>query len=278
MAYPPTDIDPVDLFQRLIERPAPSEVVPYPSDDVDFNIRIMGMGAEDIEPLTIKARRWVKDTYKVSDSDLETTVIDLRVQNRTACEILAKAIHYENPIPGSEATEHGTRYPLLFHGKPENVAKLPPREIGVLWALWNLVQNRIAPSENNLSSPEQVRAWVKVLTDGARPFGFFQLDLPQQEALLTSLLSWAQCLLELLSSLPENLPTNLESTLESYGFGIPWCTGLAVSSIDSSSQSQSPSSADDDETEDETMSAEEAEARARDMLRHARRMADEGRE
>ena len=272
MSLPPEDVDPVDLFQQLAGRNPPTEVVPYPSDDTDQKIRIMGLDTEDLEPLVIAARKKLKDEQKLSEADLETKYWDIRLQDRTAREILSRAIRYVEPIKGSEKTEGGVEYPYLFKAKAENVSKLPPREIGILWALWNLVQNRINPTESSMHSPDEVRAWVQVLSEGARPFAFFQLDLPQQEVLLSSLLRWAKLLLVLLESLPEQLPKSWDSALASCDIDTGWCSSLAASSTPSTSETS------EEPEEVEAISAEEAEEHARSMLKMARKMSDDERE
>lgn len=274
MPMPPKDIEPNDLFLRMVSAEDPTELVDNPHPDIDEKLRIRGLDHDDLEPLLIKARKKLVEKHKLTSADLETKFWDLRLQDATAKEVLPAVVLRENPIPGSEATEQGIQYPRVFLNA-EAVGKLRPREIGILWAMWTLVQNRISPTESMLSEPEQVRAWVKVLKEGARPFGFFQLELPQQEVLLTSLLQWAECLLELLSSLPESLPSNWESILDSYGFDTTWCSALAANSTPSTT-----SSSDDavGEPMEEAFSDEEAELRAREMLNMARKVSDDNRE
>lgn len=263
MAYPPTDVEPTWLFDKLIERPTPSEVVPYPSDDAldsdgkPIKIRVMGLRDDELEPKTVKARRWVRDTYKMTESELDSEMGTERIKQRTAQEILADAIRYADPFPGSERTGE-VDYPYVFYKQADKVAKLPPREIYVLWALWNLVQNKIAPTESSFSTAEEVEAWVRVLTEGARPFGFFQLELPVQEELLTRLLSLARSLLGLLSSPPESWRSSLESLRTDWDIGTGSFTQHAVESTPSSSQQ--------DDAEPEPMTAEEAAAYARSLI------------
>lgn len=271
MSMPPDDKQPDELFLMMAGAEDPTELVDNPHPDVDEKLRIRGLDHEDLEPLLIKARQKLIEKHKLTNADLETKFWDLRLQDATAKEVLPAVILRKNPIPGSEATPQGIQYPRVFQNA-ESVGKLRPREIGILWALWTLVQNRISPTETLLSKPEEVHAWVNVLTEGARPFAFFQLELPQQEVLLDSLLQWAKCLVELLSSLPTPLPDNWESILASYGFDTGWCSALAASST------QSTSSNVENGEPAEAFSAEEAEARARDMLNTARKLADENRE
>jgi len=270
MPMPPENVDKSELFLRLASREPPNELVDYP-DDSGEKIRLKGLDSEDLEPIVIRARQKLKEDQKLSESDLEAKFWDIRLQDRTARAILSETVLRPKPIEGSEHTEKGTQYPRVFY-TPEQVGKLPPREIAILWALWNLVQNRISPTETMLSEPEQVRAWVEVLTEGARPFGFFQLELPQQEVLLSSLLQWAKLLLSLLSSLPEPLPSNWESLLTSYGFDTGWCSALAANSTLSQASEATTAQAD------EPLTAEEAEAIARERLKLARKMADDDRE
>lgn len=271
MAYPPKDAEPTWLFEQLIARPAPSEEVPYPAEALDsdgnqIRIRVMGLRDEELEPKTVKAKRWVREHYKMSDSELDSDLGKERIQQRMAKEVLADAIRYATPIPG---TEHDAEpaYPYVFYKDADKVGALPPREIYVLWALWNLVQNRIAPTESSMQSADEVEAWVRVLSEGARPFGFFQLELPVQEELLTKLLSLARSLLDLLSSPPENWQSSLESLRTDWDIGTGSFSQPAAESTQSSSQE-----AEAEAEAQATLTAEEAQAHAKALLDMARKI------
>jgi hypothetical protein len=271
MARPPTDIEPSALFLKLTERPWPTEVVPYPRDEQDcdeHSVRIRVLLDEEIEGKKIEARRWVQKTHKMTDAELDSDVGQRMVSDRVAKEILAMAVLDVKPIPGSEEHKGYPIYPRVFINA-DALGKVPPREISVLWGMWNLVQNRIGPNEDNMSSDEEVEHWVKVLTEGGRPFGFFLLDLPQQEALVSRLVSLADQLLVLLNSPQEDWQNNLESIRDSWDSGTSYSTSPVANSTLSQSQSGISVSSNED------LSADEAEQKAKDFLRRGRMIASE---
>jgi hypothetical protein len=218
---PPADIKPSELFLRLTETPCPTEIVPYPRESEEGGVdevRMLVLREELIGRKRIDARRHVQKKYKMSDLELDSDVGQRMVSDRVAKEILAIAVVLPDPIPGSVESHGYPVYERLFM-TADSIGKLPPREIGILWGLWNLVQNRIGPNESSFQSDDEVEAWLKVLVEGARPFGFFLLDLPQQEELLGKLASRALQLYRLLGSPQESWHSSLVSLQESLDIG-----------------------------------------------------------
>lgn len=212
MAFPDRDIPADELFLKMLERPAPSEIVEFPRKGVG-NVRVFVLPLEVHTQARLAGKRRFQDQLKkggqasalgqTADAGLEAEVL----ADLVACEVIALAYYTEKPFA---ETEHGPQYKRLF-ASGADVEKLSADEVAILFAYYTATKRKYGPNEASFESDDEVNAWIKRLEDGGSGFPLYQLESHQQVDLIQRLALRAQALSLVIHSLRENLPINLES-------------------------------------------------------------------
>lgn len=203
MALPPKDVSAPELFQKLLERPAPSDVIEMPRVG-SVRVRVLRMDHHNKARALAKQR--ARTDYGLTNDELEHFA-DL-IGDMVAQELIAFACLAPEPIGG---TEDAPQYKRIFRHGGDVAAVLTADEVTVLFTVYNAVQRRYGPFEGNLESDEEVSAWISVLEEGAESSPLFAAALPRPGALIANLVRRGRALSSILESPPENLPTLLAS-------------------------------------------------------------------
>jgi hypothetical protein len=236
---PPKDVEPCDLFLKLQETPAPSEVIDFPRKDPEtgepvFQVRIMVLGMTDHHWARLRARAWAKKEGLDKD-DLVGPSAEV-YGDIVARYLLFRAVRHPNPIKGSEDTEHGLRYPYFFP-KPEAVDDvLRSTELESLFNAYILVQNKWGPFEGSIDSDAELTAWVKMLAEGASMLPLARRDWHQLAELSLLLARRAYILSAHLESQSSSLPDTSAAVLETLGIGIGWFGSEPATTTDDGSE------------------------------------------
>ncbi|MFA5186334.1 MAG: hypothetical protein WC551_07665 [Patescibacteria group bacterium] len=206
MALPPTNIEAVDLYERLTSMPRPHEMVPFPRKDAEGN----PMGQIPIWPLkeneilqaeaaaTAYTRKLLENTPQPTGGD------DFgyrEVYNNAMCtEILQRACRKVKVNPETGESTPFLNLPLFLKTADLRNALIHD-EIGVLFNEYMLVQRQLGPIANQLSKVE-CEAWLKRLQEGGERMGL-------------SFFSWA-ALIDLVSFMVDRI-TSLQTELSSAG-------------------------------------------------------------
>lgn len=217
MANPPADVEPLSLFEKLQEVPAPSEIYAYPRKGVDMKFRMFVLGVDDHQAAREKAIAKLKAKgHDAADRD----TINLRevFGDMVARELLAMAVRHIDPIPGSEATPGGLQYGRHFHSAEAlGEARVTADEVAVLFTMWQLTQAKYGPYEWNIENEHQLSRWVEKLAVGASAAPLARCDW---QALVESSMLLARrafLLSACLESQRSTLPDTLASTLDALG-------------------------------------------------------------
>lgn len=218
---PPTDISARELFLKLIERPYPSEVVPFPRLDADgkpiCNVRIRVLAFETHEQAQLRAEKRIRERYSPEEyaHAVSTDTLKQIIGDAVTAEILAEAVVAVDPEPGSEPP----RYARLFRNADE-VRSLTTDEVSILFSMYLMVQARFGPYESTFRSPEEIDAWVQRIEEGASAYPLALIGSRQRDELLCLLAGRVSCVLRLLASPRENWPTLLESLRTKWDAGM----------------------------------------------------------
>lgn len=235
---PPSDVEPCDLFRKLQKAPAPSEVIDFPRAGADGKpvgkCRIFVLSMEDHHDARLDARKWVADRLKAdgqSADAMDDHLLREVIGDATARFLLQKAVRTENPTEGSEATPEGPQYAYVFM-HPEVLDKiLRAPELETLFRAYELIQHKYGPFEGNLQSPDEVTAWVKRLTEGAKGFPSVRCDWLALAELSKALAQRVYCLSAMIESQQSSLPDTSMSDLASWGIGIGLFGSLPASAL-----------------------------------------------
>lgn len=230
---PPTDIEPSELFQKLLNATPPSEVIDFPRRDpvtgkaVD-QIRIQVIGQEEMDRARIDATEKLR-ARGITDAQMTSPAIKEVLADAVGKELIAMCCL---TVKGGGDPERPL-YARIFRDA-NDVSKLRPNEILVLFNAHLLVQEKYGPFESNLSK-EDVDAWVTRLGAGASEFPLLELALPQLVLLAHSLAERLFTLSHILGSQRESLPNTLASALENYvtdttSAGLPADASTAITS------------------------------------------------
>ena len=210
---PPDDVAPSELWRRLSEAPAPSEVFPFPRkglEDLQIRIFCLRMEAHDTARLTARAKL---TGAGIDSRELDNIALREVYGDATAREILALAVHHPDPIPGSELTG-APKYARVWLDADQIKRQLSADEILVLFTLWQMVQRRFGPHEASVTSEKEISAWIERLKDGANAYPLALLDWHRLVELTTCLARRASELSGHLESLRSNWPPTSVSRLE----------------------------------------------------------------
>jgi hypothetical protein len=239
MSGPPKDVAPGELFQRLLDRPRPSELVKFPGLDragARGEIRMQVLTKSDHDRARLVSHGAVKKNaarYGLSNltpQDMASEAVQGVISDLAACEVLAMACTQTETFAGSDGEAEQVRYPLIFPDGEAVGKTLTADEVAYLFSAYTMVQHKYGPHEA-ICLPEDVNAWVRRLVEGAAENPFLRLSSPQWAELLTSLASKLYTLSGVLESQWSSLPDSLKSDLETYCLG----TGSAGEPADSGS-------------------------------------------
>lgn len=227
MPGPPQEVPPHELYQRLLERPRPSELVPFPGLNqagTKGELRIQVLSKEQHDRARLVAQNQVKKNAQryglppLSSADLNEEAVKSVVADLAACEVLAMACVGTKPI-GDDADGPNVRYPFVF-GDGEAVGKtLTADEVAYLFAAYTMVQHKFGPHESLIQTDEDMNSWVRRLALGAAEYPFLRLSSPQWVELLTALATRLLTLSGILESQWESLPESLRSALQTFCLG-----------------------------------------------------------
>jgi len=168
MAGPPKDKHPSVLWQKLLERPLPSVVVPYPvrkGEQSPGNVRIRLLSESEMMRVRANSELTAKEMLqgKSAVGDLGYEEI---YRNESIIELLAIACR-DVDMPELPV------FPSAMHAR----AQLITDQFAVLATLYNELRRTAGPIVSDMTD-EEMEAWIKVLTEGAEvgPLAFAQLS------------------------------------------------------------------------------------------------------
>ncbi|HEX5076804.1 MAG TPA: hypothetical protein VFW03_26590 [Gemmatimonadaceae bacterium] len=221
MPGPPEDVPASELFLKLQETPAPTEVVNFPRKTSDGKpigtTRIRVLRGEDQEAARNRAKEYLKAKFKMTNEDLAVQPGASLLGDATAREILAMACLTEKSH-GGEA-QGAPYYPLVFPNADAIGKLLSTDETAVLFQCYLLVQAKYGPFERNVQTEQDLSAWIKRLVEGAAEFPLRQLSSVQWAELASFLAQRAHTLSVILECLLPSLPPTLASRLATYSLG-----------------------------------------------------------
>lgn len=218
MSLPPEDVSDEDLFRKLLERPAPSEVYDWPGRNREFKIRMEVLRTEDRHNCQLKAQHWWDEGSGKTQEQQGLLAREI-MADRVACEILAKCVTRTKPIEGTE--ERGaTAYARVFPNADGVRKALFDKELQALWNCYLLLEHKYAPGEDGPLTAEERNAWVKKLAKGGDCSPFLRMPLPQQLTMTASLAAEKLVLSGVLRSLSTSLPECWVSALARLPFDI----------------------------------------------------------
>ncbi len=230
MAAPPKDVAPRDLFRALMDRPRPSEVVTLPvhweMSSVVPKVRIVVLRNDEFDDARMGAAKIMRDKYGLSGDDLGAAGRATQ-SDWVARHILARAMHYVEPVEGTEGSPGGPHYPKIYTCAEDVAKSLHPDELGVLAAHYSSIQEKKGPIESAVHTDEEVTAWIDVLAKGAKDFPLDRLGSLDVAALAQSFAERLYCMSAIHEFPPENsqsildaLPTSWRIGTGFYGAGV----------------------------------------------------------
>ena len=209
---PPTDISARALFLKLIERPYPSEIVPFPRFNAEGKpicmVRIRVLPFEDHERAQLEAEKRIRGQFTPEEYAHAERTSSLRqiIDDAVTAELVAMVVMAVDPVEGSDPP----RYERLFANASE-VRALTADEVSTLFSMYLMVQARFGPYETSFRTEDEIKAWIQRLAEGAGAFPLAQIGSRQRDELLLCSAQRASLLYQILDCQPENLPTFLES-------------------------------------------------------------------
>ncbi len=218
MALPPNDMEPSELFAKLMETPAPSEVIDFPRKNADGQsagrVRIMVLAHDRHQEAQIKVHRHFKEKKYTAD-EMRTTTLEEVIGDAVAKELIALACFSENIIPG---TDHSPRYARIFRNG-DDVGKITADEIKVLFNAYMMVQYKYSPYAGAVDGDDHLNAWIKRLAEGGSAFPLAQCSWHQLIELVMLLASRGHTLSRILESQLPNLQDISKYPLENWAIG-----------------------------------------------------------
>lgn len=217
MPGPPDDVEPGELFKKLMERPAPSDVIEFPRKDsrgkAVGNVRIQVLSMGDHDAARLDANEKLKK--KVSKEDRGLPTVEAVAGDLVARELLAKACRVEE----DRGEPDKPFYPRVFPNAESISDVLTADEVAVLFAAYIQIQHKWGPFEKTVQTEEELSQWIKRLVEGAREFPLSRISSVHWAELVFLLARRAYTLSATLECLFESLPTSLKSRLGPYNLG-----------------------------------------------------------
>lgn len=146
---PPKDVEPSELFRKLLEAPRPSDVIDFPRKDENGNpidrIRIAVLSHEEHDKARENAFRYFRDK-NYSPEDMKNMSMREVVSDRIAKELLVLACFTAKEQLKNPDTNQPI-YGKIFHSA-EDIGKLRSQEVEVLFNAYMLVQEKFGPREH----------------------------------------------------------------------------------------------------------------------------------
>ena len=142
---PPSDVTPSELFRKLQETPAPSEVVDFPRRDLQGasigRVRLMVLDMDQQTDARMHAHRKLK-ARAVEAGDMTTPIVREVLGDMVAREVLAMSCCAVDPIPGTEDRDNGQGvvYPRIFRDAAD-LGKLTADELTTLFTAFEMSQH-----------------------------------------------------------------------------------------------------------------------------------------
>jgi hypothetical protein len=247
MPAPAKEVPPNELFLKLLERPRPSEEVPFQGLDqpgAKGKLRCQVLAKEDNDRARLTAFQSLKKNAgrygitSLTEADLRDEAIRGVVSDLAACEVIAMAYTTTTPTPGFTEDDPLCKYDRVFPDGEAVGKTLTADEVRYLFSAYQLVQAKYGPNEA-VCLPEDINLWVRRLVEGAADFPFLRLDSHQWAELLTMMAGQLYKLSDLLTSQWESLPESLRSDLQTYCLDTT-SSGEPVGSLSASGQPQLP--------------------------------------
>lgn len=253
----PPDIEPSELFLKLLERPKPSAVFPFPRTDDHgepvFDVRVFVLNERELGECKMAARRWGQEKLKdgvgiIAEMDKDS------LGDRLAKEILARSVHEDRVIGGTDDMVGGPKYHRMFAGA-DDIDELTADELALLYGAYRTAQQHFGPTDHSFEDEGEVNSWIAKLQEGGGHFLLSLLQSHQRDALLlrvvqraTNTYSVIEATIKALEmdSLPPSLEKLLEYIQETWLVGIDSSTSLAAEYTDSQSKIE-PTIIDPDE-------------------------------
>lgn len=217
---PPKDVEPSELFRKLLELPRPGDVIDFPRKGPDGKpidkIRVGALESEIHDSAREKATRHFIDKGYTPEQLKSLTMREV-LSDRIAKELLVFACETATP-QFTDSNGHPV-YGKIFHSA-EEVGKLRAPELEVLFNAYLLIQDKYGPREHNTD----VDAWVRRLTEGGQHFPLLSLDLPELVNLTSSLAGRISIISHVLESLWKDLPDTCQSALGKFRSGTRYST------------------------------------------------------
>lgn len=226
MSGPPKDVEASELFQRMLERPRPNELVQFDAlnqPGARGKLRIQVLPKNEHDRARVVAHKKIADLAKkegivLTPQDLLSEAIKGTESDLAACEVLAAACLHEKPMPGYSEGDETVRYGRVFPDGDAVGRVLSADEVAYLFAAYNLVQHKYGPNES-ICLPEDINDWVRRLVEGAADNPFLRLSSPQWAELLTAMAQRLYALSQVLESQWSSLPDSLKSELQTFCLG-----------------------------------------------------------
>lgn len=242
---PPKEVPASELFLKLMETPAPSEVVDFPRRKIGADgkptgefvgkLRIQVLQHSKHKQSQLAAHSHFKSSgYTVEE--LDGIILRETAGDEIAKELLAMACVTVEPI-----SENPLVYGRIFR-TARDLDNLTADEVATLFAFYLMVQKKWGPSD---SDPD-VEHWVKRLEEGGSEFPLLLMSSQDLASLTYSLAARISTISRVLESQWSTLPDTLRSDLATFSLG----TGYWSSPLDDSGEAGSASWLENIDVED----------------------------
>lgn len=218
MPGPPDNVEARELWLKLNEAPAPSEIVDFPRRGSDgkpisrIRIQVLSMASHD-EARMLAHQRLAKQGVKPDDTNTSVLLQEV-LGDAVAREILAMSCVTVKPIHGDDEDTVKPTYGRLFVDAESLRQMLTPDEVTVLFNSYLLVQEKYGPIETTVASEAEINAWVTRLAEGGSQVPLAATSSVSLAGLCLSLALRVSTLSELLRAQWESLPDGLASSLD----------------------------------------------------------------
>lgn len=221
---PPEDVAAAELFQKLLERPTPSEVIDFPrmlETGPIFRIRMRVLPQRDHDKAREEAHRKLI-ARGVKLDDMQAIGIREVYADQTAKEILALACVTEQAYGSEDRPVYGR----LFKDSDAIASTLTADELAALFRAWQLVQSKYSPEPGAIDE----EAWIKRLVEGGSAFPLSLISYQDAADLTFDISERHYALCNLLESQFSTLPEHLRSELSKFRIGTGYWSKLAEDS------------------------------------------------
>jgi hypothetical protein len=232
VSLPQKDVEPSALFRKLLEMPAPSEVLDFPRKDPDgkpvFRYRCQVLTSGQMEQCRTRALDSIKNKHGWNTPEQQQQPIAaIVIEDAIAREILCQSCCEVEAV--GERDNGSPIYPKLFTDV-SHLDNLLGDEAAVLLQYFNLTQAKYGPLISHLTAAQQ-NAWVERLAEGGSAFPLRLLDSHQRDLLTLSAAKRLLSLCRAVCGQFADSPNTLESLSETSGFDISCFGGPRLDSL-----------------------------------------------